>query len=403
MFNAIKNSLKRYSGILLTVIIAIILYQLTKTINPNKLFGGIFALFKPFIYGALIAYILSHITAFFQNHLFGKIGFLKKHKRLPRTLSMATTYVLLIVFIIFMTVSIIPEIVTSVSAITYSISEKYIPEFEKAVNIMFNDLMEGGRDSYTYEIFNSLRDYITKFLNTLLNNMPDLMGSLVVGTYNLASWSLSVIISIIISVYILTAEDGLKKFAKNVFYIILPKKQYGRFIDFVKYANNTFEKFFIGKAIDSIIIGIIFFFGCSFISPDYALFFAFIIGITNMIPYFGPFIGAVPVVIICFLQQPYSALWMALFIFILQQFDGYILGPRVLGESIGISPLGVIFSILIGGSLFNFWGMFFGVPVFAVLSNVIVQTVENRRLIKQQKEREDFLTEKTEEEADEKY
>ncbi len=143
--------------------------------------------------------------------------------------------------------------------------------------------------------------------------------------------------------------------------------------------DEIFSKYIIGKMIDSLIVGIICFMGLWFLKAPYALLMAIIVGVTNMIPYFGPFIGAVPAVIITLFTSPITALWVTLFIIVLQQLDGYIIGPFILGDSVGLSPFWIILAILIGGGLFGILGMLICVPVMAVVRNMFSRYI-NRRL-----------------------
>ncbi len=151
-----------------------------------------------------------------------------------------------------------------------------------------------------------------------------------------------------------------------------------------KESNEMFLRFFVGKMIDSLIIGILCFIGLQLMKMPYTLLISFIIGVTNMIPYFGPFIGAIPAVAIVLLRSPIQALGLALFIFVLQQFDGIVLGPKILGDSTGLSPFWVIFSIIVFGALFGVLGMFLGVPIFAVLYTMFKHFVEKKNIEKEE-------------------
>ncbi len=377
MIEAIKKSVQKYLGLIIVILIALVLYRVITTTDFKNIFNNAVSLMKPFIIGFIIAYILNPIVGFFEDKLL-RIKLFKERPKTAKSLSMLITYLLVAALVYFIIISIIPEIVSSIQGIsTYLFN--YLPKLETAFNSAVQNVDING--SVAEEVMNSVINTINSIFDTILNSVkyvPNLMSTVLAGTFNVASWLLNVIIGIIISLYMLTDKKNLIGFCKKIFFVILPKKYFDSFKAFVKRANKTFEKFFLSKAVDSIIIAVIFFFGCCFISPDYSLLFACVIGITNMIPYFGPFIGAVPVVVLCLLQDPYSAIWMTIFVIILQQFDGYILGPRVMGDSIGIKPMGVIFAILVGGALFGFVGMFFGVPVYAVISKTITNYIDQK-------------------------
>lgn len=378
MTEYIKKCFKKYTGLIIAALVIIVLYRFITDTDFTEVINWTAALIKPFIYGFVIAYILNPVVGFFERHIFGRIKFFRNSKKTLRIISMAVTYLLVLAIVMFIILNIIPEIVSSIQGLTTYLFT-YLPKvestFNKAIESMETDV------NGINEILHSFSNSINSVFDTVIKNIGNvtiLMTNVLAGTFNLASWFMSLVIGIIISLYMLLDKEVLTKRGKLIFYVLLPESWYREIKNFVKDANTTFANFIVGKAVDSIIIAVIFFFGCCFISPDYAMLFACVIGITNMIPYFGPFIGGAPVVMLCLLQDPYSAIWMTLFIVILQQFDGYILGPRVLGESIGIKPMGVIFAILVGGGLFGVLGMFFGVPVFAVIFRTFNRVIDSR-------------------------
>lgn len=174
-------------------------------------------------------------------------------------------------------------------------------------------------------------------------------------------------------------------FARNfsrLTYAIFPKNKAEIIIEFFKEIKEAFSKFFVGKALDSLIIGILCFIGCLIMKVRYALLISLIVGVTNMIPYFGPFIGMIPAAIITVFYSPFKALWVIIFIFLLQQFDGLYLGPKILGIQVGLKPFWIILAILVGGGFFGVWGMLFAVPIAAV-----VKTVLGKYVTKQHKQK----------------
>lgn len=231
------------------------------------------------------------------------------------------------------------------------------------------------------DIILSISSYVDTFLKEFLEQFPTYLKRIVSSTINIASILLNVILGIVISIYILFDKEEIGERSKKIIYAIFPKKASFNIINFCKESNNTFEKFFVGKIIDSTIIGIIFFIGASLLKAPFAILLSIIIGVTNIIPFFGPFIGAIPVLFITLLfdiSDPLKTVWIAIFIILLQQFDGNILGPKILGDSIGIKPIGIIFAIIIGKALFGIAGMFFGVPVFAVIFSTFNSLIDKR-------------------------
>jgi predicted PurR-regulated permease PerM len=177
----------------------------------------------------------------------------------------------------------------------------------------------------------------------------------------------NVVIGLIVSVYVLIEKERFAGQAKKIVFAALPIQRANSLIQIVHKVDEIFGGFIIGKIIDSIIIGIICFVGCSILRMPYTLLVSVIIGITNIVPFFGPFIGAIPCLIIVTITEPLHGLYLLIFILILQQVDGNIIGPKILGNTTGLSPFWVIFAIIVGSGVFGFAGMLFGVPVFAVI------------------------------------
>ncbi|WP_346873677.1 AI-2E family transporter [Clostridium sp. UBA5988] len=184
-------------------------------------------------------------------------------------------------------------------------------------------------------------------------------------------------IATIISIYLLAGKEKFFAQIKKFLYAMLPEKPVKYVIELTRSSHKTFIGFLGGKLLDSLIIGVICFVGMKIFKMPYPLLVSFIIGITNIVPVFGPFIGAVPSVIIIFITSPIKALWFILFILVLQQFDGNILGPKILGNSTGLTAFWVMFAILLGNGLFGVVGMILGVPTFAVIYSIIVSVINN--------------------------
>ena len=166
-------------------------------------------------------------------------------------------------------------------------------------------------------------------------------------------------------------KKRLMRAAWKIIYAFLPQKHFDTCHEILAECNRLFSSFVTGKFIDSAIIGVLCFILMTILQLPYTLFISVIVGVTNMIPYFGPFIGAVPGILILLFVQPFKALVFAIMVLCLQQFDGLILGPKILGESTGMKPLWIIFAITVGGSMFGVIGMFLGVPVVAILNYLL--------------------------------
>ncbi|MBR2066813.1 MAG: AI-2E family transporter, partial [Solobacterium sp.] len=204
------------------------------------------------------------------------------------------------------------------------------------------------------------------------------------GLSRLVSYSISLLrtvfnffVGVIISIYLLMDEEKFRRQIKSIIYAFTDSDKADRVVEITRLTGKTFNSFIFGKFIDSLIIGVITYFVLMIMKMPYAPLISFVVGVTNMIPVFGPFIGAVPSIIILLIINPWKALEFAIFIFILQQIDGNIIGPRILGDAVGLPTLWVMFAIIVGGALFGAVGMFIGVPVFSVIYVLLGKIIEN--------------------------
>lgn len=356
------------------IIISIIFYRYTENVKIAAFIPIILNVLSPFIYGAVMAYLLNIGTRCLEKRVFSRIKYFQtndpKIKKRERILSITIALIILIGAIIGIVSYIIPEIMSSVQNIIniaigfdYTGIKKWVDNF-----LIQNHIVLGS------EAYNSLITSINNIMETFtdwLKYLPNMIWSIVTHAVSIASSLLNVIMGLIIAFYLLMDKEKVVSFGKIVLKSLLPEKHAVIIIRNIKVVNDTFNSFFTGKTLDSLIIGIIFFIGAVILNIPYPLLFSIIIAITNMIPYFGPFIGAVPVTALTVLVSPVKGIWVLIFIIILQQFDGIILGPKILGDSIGLKPIGVIFAIIVGGAIAGPLGMFFGVPIFACLFKLL--------------------------------
>ena len=393
MFKFIKdNNLKISLYALLVIIISITFFRATENLHVLNIFPIVFKVLSPFIIGIIFAYILNAPVRFIEKKVLMRIRYfqpkqgkdektLKTNERrvhAARNVAILTAMIIVIGVVIWVIAYIVPEIVQSIQKILdfimnldYINIRFYIARFAAKYNIRI-----------TEETYEMLFSYVTELLNSLIDGLkylPDMVQQIVGYTIDFAKSFLNAVIGIFVAFYILSDKENVLAKCETFSYIFLSKKSVRNVKDFIIALNNSFESFFIGKFIDSLIIGIIFFIGALILDLPYPMLLSLVIGITNMIPYFGPFIGAVPVFILVLFVSPIKAVWVLIFIIVLQQFDGIILGPKILGDSIGVKPLAVIFSITVGGAIAGPLGMFFGVPVFAVLIKSILEFGEMRK------------------------
>ena len=233
--------------------------------------------------------------------------------------------------------------------------------------VMARNLLEKGSDA--------LQNWIKQDLLTKVN---EVMSNLTVGIINFVSEILNFLIGLIVSVYILFSKETFSAQSKKIVYAVFRTDHANMILHLTKKSNEIFGGFIIGKIIDSMIIGVLCFFGLTILKIPYILLISVIVGVTNVIPFFGPFLGAIPSFFLILLVDPIQSLYFLLFVLALQQLDGNVIGPKILGESTGLSSLWVIIAILVGGSFFGVAGMFFGVPVCACLYSLVAFLVDRR-------------------------
>lgn len=205
--------------------------------------------------------------------------------------------------------------------------------------------------------------------------MQEMLKNISAGVFDLINFLKNFLIGAIVSLYLMADKEGFIAKAKMLTYAVFSPQHANFIIRSMRFTNKTFIGFFIGKILDSAIIGVLCYIGCLIFKFPSALLVSVIIGVTNVIPFFGPFIGAIPATLLILIQSPIKALWFVLFVLVLQQLDGNIIGPKILGNTTGLSSFWVLFAILLFGGLWGFVGMIVGVPLFAVIYDVIKKLV----------------------------
>lgn len=336
----------------------------------------------PFLIGIFIAFLLNPMVVWFQTILFTQIIKLK-FPRLKKALSITLTYVCVIGLIAVLMVYIIPQISISLIELTNLMNTAY----NNVLNFMNN--FETEHPDWNMIDFDALNQMINNALPQLISQITNITTNLIPFLYTtsikLVKWVLNIIIAVIVSAYILIDKENLIYNLKRFVYAILPSKGSAPVIQVMRESIHIFNSFIFGKTVDSLIIGLICYIAMITLQLKYAILISAIVGVTNMIPYFGPFIGGAIGAVILLIASPIKSIIFVVLILVLQQFDGLYLGPKILGESTGLKPLWVIFGITVGGSLFGIIGMFLGVPAVAVLSyifNMYVTYTLNKKKIK---------------------
>ncbi|MBQ8923746.1 MAG: AI-2E family transporter [Lachnospiraceae bacterium] len=333
--------------------------------------GRIFSALTPFIIGIIIAYILSPVMtyvrqglAFLVSKISKTLDYDKAHKRVKGW----AVFVTIVFFITLITVFlwlVIPHIYQSLKDLVDSFPG-YVESVQAWIDKIFskNEALEGRLT----EALNYVEDNITTiFESKIMPNMDTIVLNVSSGIVVGVKAVFNFLVGIIVAVYLLYSKNTLIAQAKKFVYLFFSKKTGNKILEGLSYANSVFGGFINGKILDSLIIGIICFVFTSAFGMRYAVLISVIVGVTNIIPFFGPFIGAIPGALLALMDDPMMFIIFIIFVLLLQQFDGNILGPLILGDSTGLSGMWVLVAILVGGDLFGVAGMILGVPVFACL------------------------------------
>lgn len=340
-----------------------------------------FAIMTPFIYGFLLAYILNFLMMFFEKKVFFKIEEKnRKLRSLNKTLSIACTYIVAFGIVTFLVAILVPQVTKSFESL-YSNMQSYLTGAEETLNrvLEFFDKTFGLNLITENQLNSFIQKAISLFTGKDVENIyKGILDAIFPAAINTASNIYNWFIAIIVSVYFLACKEKLCAQVKAMSYAYLPKKALHKTIEIVNVSNNMCGRFLIGKLVDSVIIGVLCFIGMSIFRFEYAPLISVIVGFTNIIPVFGPFIGAIPSAFLLLLVDPIQCLWFVVFIIVLQQLDGNVIGPKILGNQIGVSGFWIMFSVLVGGGLFGVPGMVLGVPVFAVIYDLLGKNVRTR-------------------------
>lgn len=314
----------------------------------------------PFLMGILIAMIMNPIINWISQIM---EQFLKlKKKKVRIILASVLAYMLVLGLILICIIFIVPQIFTSISELVNS-----LPKMYRLTTDFFNNLQQHFPNTDMSDIQKTVNDMLPSLITTIRNFSTDIVPAIYSASVSIVQWLLNAIVAVIVSIYILGDKKNLKKLIKIILYSFVPEEYISGSIQILRECNNIFTNFMVSKALDSLIIGCLCFIFMTIFGLDYAVLISMVVGITNMIPYFGPFIGAIPGFLILLIVNPWKSLGFLVLILILQQFDGLYLGPKLMGSSVGMKPLWIIVSITLGGKIAGVLGMFLSVPIGAIL------------------------------------
>ena len=356
----------------------------------QQILGKLAQVLAPVFYGLAMAYLLTPLVKWFERGILWCVSKLRKQlpdKPLKHGKGLLRAGAILLTWAV-------------VLALTYWLMSVLIPQLVESVTMLINNARYYYTKVYRWtdnwlkenpEIGSWANDVLSEYYNNGLKNLTDtilpkaqelaatLTGGIWVGIRSVIGFAMDLIVGIIISVYLLAMKEKSLARCCKMIYATMKQETAELVLTGLHNTNQVFSGFVRGKLLDSLIIGILCFIGCSILKMPYTPLVSVVVGVTNIIPFFGPFLGAIPSAFLILLVSPLKCLYFIIFIILLQQLDGNVIGPKILGDSTGISSFWVIVAIMVGGGFFGVPGMFFGVPVFACL-RMLVKWLMDRRL-----------------------
>ena len=373
-----------FGTISLSVLFFFILYKIK---DIGVAIDRLAQILAPIIYGGVIAYLIRPICKTIHEKI--RKYFPKMSEKTADFLSIGLSllFALLIVYALF--AILVPQLYNSIISIWDTLPDK-ADSFVTNLETKYSDATELIEffDVSSAVIYDGIDNWVK---NNVMPNLSNIVSNVSMSVWKVLLFLKNVLIGVIIAAYLLGNRRVFKRQATLILNRIFKEKWAKALIDEAAYVDKLFGGFISGKLVDSAIIGVLCYIGCSIFRFPNALLVSVIVGVTNIIPFFGPFIGAIPSSILIFLEDPKKGLWFILFVFLLQQLDGNVIGPKILGDRTGLSSFWVLFAIVLFGGLWGLIGMIIGVPLMAVIYDLVRKFVYSdkrlRRRIWQEKER----------------
>ncbi len=334
---------------------------------------------SPIIVGLVLAYLMNPIMLAIERAVYRLMEKKSKNpsKKVARILAITGTLIILLTALALLIIAIVPSVTSSVMTLKDTLRFDVANIIEKAKNSRF------GQSEYFQYVSDALMNFTENFEEIAQDKLIPMAQVYLIqitsGVFSFFKAIFNFLVGIVVMAYAMTVQDTLIGQSKKIIYASFKPKTANTIIEIIRKTNDIFGGFITGKILDSLIIGIIAYIGCLVLSMPSGVLVAVIIGVTNVIPVFGPFIGAIPCLLLVVIQSPIHALYLLIFILVLQQVDGNIIGPKILGSSTGLSTFWVMAAILIGGGMFGFLGMLLGVPMFGLIY-YLVKRITNSAL-----------------------
>ncbi|MBC5628308.1 AI-2E family transporter [Clostridium sp. NSJ-6] len=371
MKNFLGDKFKEYWGIVTyTIIIAYVIFNFKNIISGGKNAIGIIS---PFIIGIAIAFILNLVMRIFEERVFKVLDSKRysKYSSLKRPLSVALTFVVVFAAITGLIIFIIPQLIDSISTLTDTVPS-YIRSFEELISQYVSNT----------EVLNTLWNNFLSAWREILQFTGQIVVTSLSGVVNITvgftSGLVNFILSLIFSIYMLLNKERLQLGMKKVLYAFSKNNFADKIMYLGKVANESFSSYIGGQFIEAIIIGALCFIGMIILKMPYPLLISVLVAVTALIPIFGAFIGTIPSAFIILIIDPMKALWFVIFIIVLQQIEGNLIYPKVVGSSVGLPPIWVMLAMLIGGNTFGLLGMLLGIPTFSVIYKISREYINKR-------------------------
>ena len=385
---AFRRKLSSY--VFATCVVIAFYFLLRNSRAVSAAFDHVNKVIQPILIGFVMAFLMNPIMVFFEKRLykpFSKFCKTEEGAKLgDRTLSSILSLVVLTGIVVFIIATIVPNLISTIIYLANHIEEQIAGVLDWCNVITkgnYEETLMRAKDNNIGDMIEQGLSFVNKYVEY---DESDMMSMITSSLLSIGKFIVNIIIGMFVSVYVLISKETFKAQAKKLVCGVLLPKHANIFLEISRKSADIFYGFIIGKIIDSIIIGCICYVACLMMSMPYPMLVSVIVGVTNIVPVFGPYIGAVPTVIIIFLTEPMKGIYFLIFILILQQIDGNLIGPKILGDSTGISSFWVVFAVVVGAGFFGVGGMIVAVPIVAIIyyigGKIANYLVERRNLPK---------------------
>lgn len=357
-----------------------VVFLFVKAENVNAFVTALKSVLTPVFYGAIIAYLLNPIVNFLDERL---SGFLQKHlkkqtraKKISKVVSIIVTVIFALSLVTALFYLIVPEVSSTISVVVNELPGQ-VDNFLKWFDGLLQEQTQIGE--MLQRTVKTVTIYVEDFIeNQLVDQITGMAEYLLSGVWGVVNVVYNIVLGIVFSIYMLSSKDKFSAQAKKITYAVFNRRNANSLIRTARNCHRIFTGAISGKILDSAIIGVLCFVGMTLIGLPYTVLIATVIGVTNVIPFFGPYIGAIPSALLILFVDPLQCLYFIIFIVLLQQFDCNFLDPRIVGGSVGLSAFWVLFACILFGGLFGLPGMVLGVPTFACIYTIVKEILEKR-------------------------